>query len=63
MSHVPRNQPQIGSVSARRARRGFDELFARMQSTKVRRAMTTAFVASGNPLGKAAVDALPTRGK
>jgi hypothetical protein len=43
--------------------REFDELLARMQSATVRLAMKTAFSASGNELGKAAVGALRTRGK
>ena len=43
--------------------REFDDLLARMQSAKVRRAMKTSFSVSGNKLGKAAVGALRTRGK
>lgn len=40
-----------------------DALLARMQTAKVRRAMKTAFRASGNQLGKAAIAVLRTRGK
>jgi hypothetical protein len=40
-----------------------DALLARMQATKARRAMKTAFRAFGNKLGEAAVAALRTRGK
>ena len=40
-----------------------DALLAKIQAAKVRRAMKTAFQASGDQLGKAAVPGLWTRGK
>ena len=42
--------------------REFDALLARMQTSKARRGMKAAFVASGKRLGKAAVAAARSRG-
>lgn len=42
--------------------REFDELLARMQTSKARRGMKAAFAASGKRLGKAAVAATRSRG-
>jgi PHD/YefM family antitoxin component YafN of YafNO toxin-antitoxin module len=42
--------------------REFDELLARMQTSKARRGMKAAFAASGKRLGKAAVAATRARG-
>ena len=71
-SSVPRRSRHARPVSAPSVRADtvldtfdneFDALLTRMQTTKMRRGMKTAFSASGKELGKAAVAAVRALGK